>query len=130
MQFVYSIVLSSGSYDSCHETHLRAYSSREAALKQIDALAAEMLKFETHYKKTAPRAKFGVRYTLTENSVELHASETSSWGKGSRLPAFEAMCKHIASSQIGKEFHPEMWSGNDPFDGDFTLSIEALPLYD
>lgn len=62
MKIVYAIVLSSGSYDSHNTTYLRAYSTREAALELIKALAAEMLQFEAEYKKTKPGAKFGVSY--------------------------------------------------------------------
>lgn len=131
MKIVYAIVMSSGSYDSYNTMYLRAYSTREAALELIKALAAEMIQFEAEYKKTKPGAKFGVSYNLRDDFVQLSATEMSSWGgPWGRLPGLSAMCEHIASTQIGKEFHPELWSQDDPFDGDFSLSIEALPFFE
>lgn len=128
MQFVYAVALSSGSYDSYNYSYLCAYSTREAAIEQIQVLATEMLKFESEYKKTMPRAKFSVSFEQRGDLARVSVSETSSWGGGSRLPALNAMCKHMQSSQVGQEFYPELWSQSDPFDGDFSLEIEALPL--
>lgn len=99
MKIVYAIVLSSGSYDSHNTTYLRAYSTREAALELIKALAAEMLQFEAEYKKTKPGAKFGVSYDLRDDFVQLSATEVSSWGGPWRLPGLSGMCDRFYTNR-------------------------------